>query len=60
MGSSAARMTFGLAPTPWEEVLAVTIGPAREGKESPPRTGRSIRHIEQHQAYRATKGSDRE
>ena len=31
MDSSAARETFGLAPTPWDEVVAATLGAARPG-----------------------------
>ena len=31
MESSAAQETFGLAPTPWDEVVAATLGAARPG-----------------------------
>jgi len=32
MDSSAAQATFGLKPTPWEEIVAATVRPVRTGR----------------------------
>ena len=34
MDSSAAQATFGLKPTPWEEVVAATVRPVTTGRVS--------------------------
>lgn len=39
MDSTAAQARFGLKPAPWEEIVAVTVGPAsrRGNGKTPPR-----------------------
>jgi nucleoside-diphosphate-sugar epimerase len=42
MDSSAAQATFGLKPTPWEEVVDVTVRPVTTGSASRPGSGRNL------------------
>jgi nucleoside-diphosphate-sugar epimerase len=41
MDSSAAQATFGLKPTPWEEIVEVTVRPVTTGSASRPGSGRN-------------------
>ncbi len=42
MDSSAAQATFGLKPTPWEEIVDVTVRPVTTGSVSRPGSGRNL------------------
>jgi nucleoside-diphosphate-sugar epimerase len=42
MDSSAAQATFGLKPTPWEEIAEVTVRPVTTGSASRPGSGRNL------------------
>ncbi len=41
MDSSAAQATFGLKPTPWEEIVEVMVRPVTTGNASRPGSGRN-------------------